>query len=119
MGWEEQRRGLCACKPRLLVPPKSGPLEHLMPVSVILYLFHADCPCLPLRCSPVLQCKGFCSSSFPPILKTDNHVSEPALFILAQKIEFYQLGSVSEIARKGLLLVLLSGTPLLFKEKPN
>lgn len=73
-------------------------------------------------CPVILPCppkQAFCCSSFPPILKIVDYVFEPALFILAQKIEFYQLGSVSKIAMNGLLLVLLSGTPALFKEKPN
>lgn len=41
-----------------------------------------------------------CCSAFPPILKTMKYVSQPALFVLAQKTEFYQLGSVSKLQGK-------------------
>lgn len=97
------------------------PLGSLCISCRFLWSFSQSVLTVPV-CPVMLSCppkQAFCCSSFPPILKIVNYVPEPALFILAQKIEFYQLGSVSKISMKGLLLVLLSGTPVLFKEKPN
>lgn len=109
------------CKPSLLVLPDSGPFGSLCISGQFLWSFSQSVLPVPV-CPVMLSCplkQAFCCSSFPPILKIVNYVSEPALVILAQKFEFYQLGSVSKIAMKGPLLVLLSGTPVLFKEKPN
>lgn len=65
------------------------------------------------RCSALLSSLSSRSlaASFPPILRAMNYVPQPALFVLAQKIEFYQLGSVSKLQGKAYFWSCSAGLP--------
>lgn len=64
------------------------------------FLVHTACPVGPYSALLSALSSRSLAASFPPVLKAMNYVSQPALFVLAQKIEFYQLGSVSKLQGK-------------------